>query len=84
MSSLEGGGSYKFLGVLLENVKEEDTTVFFKMEQSCTCKGYLLASLARYETTTELLRPTSMILITNSNVFHVDPALATCRLTAAR
>ena len=82
-SSLEEGGSYKFLGVLLENVKQEDRTVFFNMQQSCTCKGYLLAGLARCETTTELLRRTSILLITSSNVFHVDPDLATCRLTAA-
>ena len=69
---MEGGGSYKFLRVLLENVKQEDRAVFFKMQRSCTCKGYLLASLARCETTTELLRRTSMILITSSNVIHVD------------
>ena len=75
-SSLEEGGSYKFLGVLSENVKQEDRTVFFNMQRSCTCKGYLLASLARCETTTELLRRTSILLITSSNVFHVDPDLA--------
>ena len=73
----------KFLGVLLENVKQKDRTVFFNIERSCTCKRYLLAGLARCETTTELLRLTSILLITSSNVFHVDPDLATCRLTAA-
>ena len=82
-SSLEEGGSYKFLGGLLENVKQEDRTAFFNMQRSCTCKGYLLSGLARCETSTELLRRTSILLITSSNVFHVDPDLATCRLTAA-
>ena len=82
-SSLEEGGSYKFLGGLLENVKQEDRTAFFNMQRSCTCKGYLLAGLARCETTKELLRRTSKILITSSTVFHVDPDLATCRLTSA-
>ena len=83
ISSLEEGGYYKFLGVLLENVRHEDRTVFFKMQRSCTCKGYLLAGLARCETTKELLRRTSKILITSSTVFHVDPDLATCRLNSA-
>ena len=70
---MEEGGSYEFLGVLLENVRQEDRTVFFKMQRSCTCKGYLLTGLARCETIIELLRPPSMILITSSTVFHVDP-----------
>ena len=82
-SCLEEGGYYKFLGVLLENVRQEDRTVFFKMQRSRTCKGYLLAGLARCETTIELLRRTSKILITSSTVFHVDPDFATCRLTSA-
>ena len=43
-SSLEEGGSYKFLGVL-ENVKQEDRIVP-QIAAKCTCKGYLLFVLA--------------------------------------
>ena len=44
ISSLEEGGSYKFLGVL-ENVKQEDRIVP-QIAAKCTCKGYLLFVLA--------------------------------------
>ena len=44
ISSLEEGGSYKFLGVL-ENVKQEDRIVP-QIAAKCTCKCYLLFVLA--------------------------------------
>ena len=41
------------------------TELSFKMQRRCTCKGYLLSSLATCQTTTELLSRTSMLVPTD-------------------
>ena len=77
--SLEEGCSYTFLGVL-KNVKQEDRIVLQNeakvyLQRFIYYQVYLAHRLPQsgcFET----------VCFTTFNVFHVDPDMATCRLTA--
>ena len=79
-SRLEEGCSYTFLGVL-KNVKQEDRIVLQN-----EAKVYLQRlSIIRSISLTDYHRVAASfetVCFTTFNVFHVDPDMATCRLTA--